>query len=72
MEGGKGRDSQLGTATVEDDGVEAEAVQEREREREVVELVGEDGAADPAGSACGLKWCLLAPASICDRLDPGR
>jgi len=42
------RDLQLGTGTVQDNRVEAETVEEREREGEVVELVGEDGAADPA------------------------
>ena len=38
---------QLGTGTVQDDGVKAETVQEGEREREVVKLVGKDSTANP-------------------------
>lgn len=41
---------QLRASTVQDDRVESEPVQEGEREGEVVQLVGEDGTADPAGS----------------------
>ena len=34
---------------MEDDGVESESVQEREREGEVVQLVAEDSSSDPDG-----------------------
>lgn len=38
---------QLGTSAVQDNGVEAETVEERQRESKVLELVGEDGSANP-------------------------
>lgn len=38
---------QLRASAVQDDGEEAKPVEEREREGEVVELVREDGAANP-------------------------
>lgn len=41
------RRSQLGTGAVQDDGIKTETVQKRKGEREVIELVGEDGTADP-------------------------
>lgn len=45
--------SQLRTGAVEDNGVETKTVQERERESEVVELVGENGTTDPAWFVSG-------------------
>jgi hypothetical protein len=40
-------DEQLGSSSVKDDREQAESVEERERESEVLELVGQDSTSDP-------------------------
>lgn len=42
--------SQLRARAVEDNGVQAETVEERQRQGEIVELVGKNGTANPAKS----------------------
>ena len=54
-EGRSCRSLQLRTTTVQDDRVKTEAVQEGEREGEVVQLVGEDSAANPVNQLYSLQ-----------------